>query len=200
METPVLLNPYRPGAGHPPPYLAGRDQEIEAFSKLLEQQTIIKNCILTGLRGVGKTVLLDEFKNVAISNGWLWTSNEISEAFSITEERLCYRIMTDLSMVTSGLAIKKAEEKKIGFTNEKTLTETFLNFKIIEHLYKNAPGLESDKLKHVLEYAWDRIKKSSQVRGLIFAYDEAQSLSDYPKKQTYALTMLLDVFQSIQRK
>ncbi|MDR0624575.1 MAG: ATP-binding protein [Treponema sp.] len=201
METPVLLNPYRPGAGHTPPYLAGRDREIENFLKLLDQRIIVKNCILTGLRGVGKTVLLDEFKNVAISHGWLWTGNEISESSSISEERLCYRIITDLSMVTSGIVIEKDEKRKIGFTGEKTTTELFLNFRLIDYLYKNAAGLESDKLKYILEYAWDHIKKNMpQVRGLIFAYDEAQSLSDDPKKQTYALTMFLDVFQSIQRK
>ncbi|MDR2630098.1 MAG: ATP-binding protein [Spirochaetaceae bacterium] len=201
MEASTLLNPYRPGAGCLPPYLAGRDREIENFAKLLDQHIVIKNCILTGLRGVGKTVLLDKFKNVAINKGWLWTSNEISESFSINEERLCYRIMTDLSMVTSGIIIEKDEEKKIGFTSEKSITEVFLNFKLIGFLYKNAAGLESDKLKYILEYAWSHIKKSMpQVRGLIFAYDEAQSLSDDPKKQTYALTMFLDVFQSIQRK
>jgi hypothetical protein len=201
MEASVLLNPYRPGAGHTPPYLAGRDREINKFAKLLDQKIVIQNCILTGLRGVGKTVLLDEFKNVAINRGWLWTSNEISESSLISEERLCYRIMTDLSMVTSGIVIEKDEKEKTGFTSEKTITKAYLNFKNIDFLYKNAAGLESDKLKYILEYAWTYIKATMpQVKGLVFTYDEAQSLSDDPKKQTYALTMFLDVFQSIQRK
>ena len=54
-----LKNPFRPGAGHMPPYLAGREPEIEEFKKLLNQEVILENMVLTGLRGVGKTVLLD---------------------------------------------------------------------------------------------------------------------------------------------
>ncbi|GHV36120.1 ATPase [Spirochaetia bacterium] len=201
MEVLNLLNPYRPGAGHTPPYLAGREQEIGNFVKLLDQQIIIKNCILTGLRGVGKTVLLDEFKNVAINEGWLWTSNEISESVSLTEERLCYRIMADLSIVTSGISIKKIREEPVGFTGKETEIDIPLNFRNIEDLFDEAAGLESDKLKYILEYAWDQIKRNMpQVKGLIFAYDEAQSLYDDTKNKTFALTMLLDVFQSIQRK
>ena len=51
------LNPFKPGAGHSPPHLAGRENEAEQFSKLLDQLDITQNVILTGLRGVGKTVL-----------------------------------------------------------------------------------------------------------------------------------------------
>ncbi len=64
-------NPFRPGAGHPPPYLAGRQMEREEFLRLLKQQTILENMVLTGLRGVGKTALLDSFKPVAMGNDWL---------------------------------------------------------------------------------------------------------------------------------
>lgn len=42
-----------------PPYLAGREEEKEQFGRLLEQTDILENMILTGLRGVGKTVLLE---------------------------------------------------------------------------------------------------------------------------------------------
>jgi hypothetical protein len=52
-------NLFRPGAGHMPPYPAGRETEKAEFRKLLNQDIILENLILTGLRGVGKTVLLD---------------------------------------------------------------------------------------------------------------------------------------------
>ena len=61
----VFPNPFRPGAGHPPPYLAGRETEILEFKQMLGQQTILQNVVLTGLRGVGKTVLLDTLKPLA---------------------------------------------------------------------------------------------------------------------------------------
>ena len=46
-------NPFRPGAGHMPPYLAGREPERQEFERLLTQSTILENLVLTGLRGVG---------------------------------------------------------------------------------------------------------------------------------------------------
>ena len=41
-ESPIFSNPFRPGAGHMPPYLAGRDKEEKEFHKLLQQKTILK--------------------------------------------------------------------------------------------------------------------------------------------------------------
>ena len=58
-ETKSFTNPYRPGAGHMPPFLAGRTHETKEFRKLLEQSLILENMVLTGLRGVGKTVLME---------------------------------------------------------------------------------------------------------------------------------------------
>ncbi len=83
-----FANPFRPGAGHMPPYLAGRSPEKRAFMKLLEQDVVLENAVLTGLRGVGKTVLLDTLKPLAISAGWLWVGTDLSESTSISEERL----------------------------------------------------------------------------------------------------------------
>jgi hypothetical protein len=65
-------NPYNPGAGSPPPELAGRDPLI-AQAKLAIERTRkgrpAKSFILLGLRGVGKTVLLNEFEQMAESAG-----------------------------------------------------------------------------------------------------------------------------------
>ena len=55
-----------------PPYLAGRELSYEEFRRLLGQDAILENMVLTGLRGVGKTVLLDTFKPIGIDEGWYW--------------------------------------------------------------------------------------------------------------------------------
>ena len=73
MDTTPFTNPFKPGAGHTPPYMAGRTEEIKEFSDLLKQKVILENMVLTGLRGVGKTVLLEKFKPIAIKiigYGW----------------------------------------------------------------------------------------------------------------------------------
>ncbi len=105
MSDAGIRNPFRPGAGHMPPYLAGRQHETEEFERLLKQDVILENLVLTGLRGVGKTVLLDTFKPLAIERGWLWVGTDLSESTSITEERIALRLITDLSVVTSSITV-----------------------------------------------------------------------------------------------
>jgi hypothetical protein len=68
-----IRNPYAPGAGQRPPELAGRDGELTAFDVLLERVSRgrpERSVILTGLRGVGKTVLLNALRSAAVRRGW----------------------------------------------------------------------------------------------------------------------------------
>ncbi len=73
-----VRNPYAPGAGQRPPELAGRDRELQQFDVVLERIARgrpERSLILTGLRGVGKTVLLNTFRSQAIQR--LWGSGKI---------------------------------------------------------------------------------------------------------------------------
>lgn len=68
-----VRNPYAPGAGTPPPELAGRDREIQAFGVLLRRMAAGRpeqSLALWGLRGVGKTVLLNAFGEEARAAEW----------------------------------------------------------------------------------------------------------------------------------
>jgi hypothetical protein len=68
-----VRNPYAPGAGQRPPELAGRDVELSAFDVVLERIARgrpERSLVLTGLRGVGKTVLLNQLRSAAIGRGW----------------------------------------------------------------------------------------------------------------------------------
>ena len=51
MSTVEFRNPFRPGAGHMPPYLAGRTNETDEFLRLLDQDAVMDNLLLTGIRG-----------------------------------------------------------------------------------------------------------------------------------------------------
>jgi len=73
-----VRNPYAPGAGQRPPELAGRDRELEMFEVVLERVARgrpERSMMLTGLRGVGKTVLLNTLRSQAIAR--LWGSGKI---------------------------------------------------------------------------------------------------------------------------
>lgn len=68
------LNPYNPGSGVQPSFLAGRDDEIAAFDLLVARtgnSRPARPMILSGLRGVGKTVLLRRLKALADHHQWL---------------------------------------------------------------------------------------------------------------------------------
>lgn len=68
-----IKNPFSPGAGSPPPELAGRDTILEQARVLLgriRERRPEKSILMTGLRGVGKTVLLNEMERMAMRAGY----------------------------------------------------------------------------------------------------------------------------------
>lgn len=183
-----------------PPYLAGREDEYEEFDRLLEQDQILENLVLTGLRGVGKTVLLETFKPRATEKGWLWATADLSESASISENALAERLLADLALITSSAtAPDPASRQEVGFTAPAQPKEVPLSHQLLVGVYNSTPGLTADKIKATLEFAWEHLKDRGQHR-VIFAYDEAQNLSDHASKEQFPLSVLLDVFQSIQSK
>jgi hypothetical protein len=82
-----VLNPYSPGAGTRPPALVGRDGEIEAMDVALQRLRRGRDGrsqLLTGLRGVGKTVMLNEFEQVAGGRGYFHEHVEVGEDGDLT--------------------------------------------------------------------------------------------------------------------
>ncbi len=68
-----IRNPYAPGAGQRPPELAGRDRELKQFEVTLERVAAgrpDRSMVLSGLRGVGKTVLLNALRSQAVNRAW----------------------------------------------------------------------------------------------------------------------------------
>jgi AAA ATPase domain len=77
-----IKNPFSPGAGSPPPELVGRDPILEQARVLLGRVKLKraeKSLLLTGLRGVGKTVLLSEIGRMAAAAGYRTISFEAYE-------------------------------------------------------------------------------------------------------------------------
>jgi hypothetical protein len=98
-------------------HVAGQTSEQEQFRKLLGQNPVLQNCIVTGLRGLGKTVLLETVKPIAQSEGWLWAGNDMSERSSLTEESLLKRVIVDLSALLSPMFISR-QQALPGFNRE----------------------------------------------------------------------------------
>lgn len=78
----ALDNPFTPNAGAEPAAVVGRDDQLESFDLLLariERQRTEQSMIITGLRGVGKTVLLGQFRHTALSREWVVVELEVSK-------------------------------------------------------------------------------------------------------------------------
>lgn len=73
------LNPYAPGSGLRPPAMVGREAQVEAFDTVVARtgnHLHNRGMVLSGLRGVGKTVLLNELRAHADSHGWFTVAIE----------------------------------------------------------------------------------------------------------------------------
>jgi hypothetical protein len=121
MELTRATNPYSAGAGTMPPFLAGRDHDVERFDSVLtrlEAGQHGRGLIYSGLRGVGKTVLLLEFEKVAAERGWDCTGVvEIGATtdFRTSISRMTHRLLRGLNRreaikdrVTQALGVLKA--------------------------------------------------------------------------------------------
>ena len=81
-----IMNPFSPGAGCPPPALVGRDNVLEQARILLGRvlrKRSAKSMLLTGLRGVGKTVLLSKMEEMARKEGYKTIKFEVQEDKSL---------------------------------------------------------------------------------------------------------------------
>jgi hypothetical protein len=95
-------NPYTPNAGAQPPALAGREDELTNFDVLLarlERGATEQSMIITGLRGVGKTVLLGAFRSKAEARQWATAEAEITKnsEFGANIGQLARRVLLQIA-------------------------------------------------------------------------------------------------------
>lgn len=98
-----VRNPFSPGAGTRPPLLVGRDPELEAMTvaiRRLGMGRFDRSMLLTGLRGVGKTVLLNEFGLIAEGEGWITAPLEVTEEVLLADAlaAVTRRMLLELSV------------------------------------------------------------------------------------------------------
>jgi AAA ATPase domain len=118
-------NPYTPGAGARPPLLAGRETELDDFTVALERLAAgrhARSFVLDGLRGVGKTVLLNEADVIAREHGWVSSGviecNE-DDDLALLMARLCHRSLRRLSTTRR---LSSGVERALGVLRAFTLS------------------------------------------------------------------------------
>ncbi|WP_290686715.1 MULTISPECIES: ATP-binding protein [unclassified Haematobacter] len=175
-------NPFAPGAGSRPPELAGRDAILEAAriscGRAVNGRSA-RSIMLLGLRGTGKTVLLNEIGRIAEQEGLLVSKVEAPEGESLA--RLIYPEMRKVMRSLSGVAAARhiATRGLQGLRNFASI------FKIevagIEVGVEPEPGLaDTGDLQYDLPDLFTLIGKAAQAagRGWILLIDEVQYLSE----------------------
>ncbi len=173
-------NPYTPGAGRKPRTLAGRDADLESFQGLVERLgagSLERSLVYTGLRGVGKTVLLMEFDVLASEAGW--ATSDVQEVgsqpdFRVTFARMAARLLTNMSRrhragerVERALAVVKAFAVAVPGSVE-------LRLDVVPASGVADSGDPEQDLVELLEEI-GRVAQANQM-GALFLVDEMQNL------------------------
>jgi hypothetical protein len=171
----VAKNPYVPGVGTPPRYLAGREPEIRRFQRYLEDfPEKRRNIRITGLRGVGKTVLLKRFESDAKAQPHDWV---------VIRRDLSPRLREELD-----LAMSLQEWLQIA------LEELSKSAKVKRRLARHST------LEERLRNAFIEVGRAAADagRGVAFLFDEAHTVYDQPKRGQYPLSALLGAVVAAQ--
>lgn len=172
-----IRNPYTPNAGSRPPELAGRGAELEQFRVLvgrLKRGATEQSMIIRGLRGVGKTVLLNAFEDRAESEGFLSYYHELTPDSSLVGE-----IARDVERALAQL--------KLSARAMKTVREVLEHLAAIKVTGPEGLGLAVD-IRKVDEGTISRdlselflalgAAAAAKKTGVVFLLDEVQFVSE----------------------
>lgn len=197
----MARNPYQPGVGTTPPYLADREQQLQRFRGYLRDfPEKRRNVRLSGLRGVGKTVLLKEFRDTAREHDWVVIRRDLTarlrqeDAFATAiadDLDTAIRAFSNMAKLRSLLA---GARRAIGEITVGLPDGTSISVKP-EASPSDASILE-DRLGEALVQVGRLAAKAS--RGVVFLYDEAHTLYDQPRQHQYPLGALLGAFVQAQ--
>ncbi|MBT2519106.1 ATP-binding protein [Streptomyces sp. ISL-90] len=177
-----VRNPYSPGAGRKPAALVGRDESLTEWAAALKRAEAGRSnqpFVLYGLRGVGKTVLLSEFRRNAAKREWIVAQIEAGSGKSVREllGEALYAPLADLARPAAGRRLVKALKTALSF---KTSYDTTGAWTFGLDLSGAAGGgadtgiLETDLRKLIVDLSG---AAEEEGVGLAILIDEAQDLA-----------------------
>lgn len=179
-----IRNPFSPGAGTPPPELAGRDELRESLRIALERAKIgrpAKSAMLVGLRGVGKTVLLDRVREDAEAAGIHTVRIEAPEGRSLPA-LLAPQLRQALLRLSQVDAAKQFAIRGLralaGFARKLKITYGDIEVGID---YDPEPGLaDNGDLEHDLQALFEQVGLAAKSAGTALAIfiDELQYVEE----------------------
>ena len=198
-------SPYRPGNGIDPPYLGDREEQIEAVRAFLKDPKNPRNVLITGLRGVGKTVLLNHLQGEAEEDGWLVIDREMSET-DVEPLTFANALLTDVNRALRRLSLSARLKDRAGVLLQAAvdvvgaLTVSYGEFRMTVDTKRRRAELQrrlDDDLKEAFTHICELCRKS-EYKGLVLRYDEFHVIRERTGAPT--LSALLSATSAVQQK
>ena len=183
MENELLrqeLNPFMPGAGMQPPELVGRERDLEIVDRMIARtklNNLDRGIIFSGLRGVGKTVLLVKLQEMAAGKNMLTTKIESSGNPDDDYEAIFHEI----NLAAMKIHLVGGLKKRLGDVISNIKSMSFGAFGLSASISRESSAQTSEnpfKLELLIESITTELKKSNS--GLYLFIDELQEMADEP--------------------
>jgi AAA ATPase domain len=192
-------NPFRPGVGKPPPYLADREAQLKRFRRYLDDfPENRRNVRVTGLRGVGKTVLIKEYRKAARARGWIVIKRDLTPRLN-EEVDFATAITADLEDAIQELSMVARLGRFVNTARESVSAVIDLGEGVAVKIgapKASKPAILEDRIRDAMVKLGLLARKAE--RGVLFLYDEAHVLYDRPRAGQFPLSALLSGFVEAQ--
>lgn len=197
-------SPYRPGMGLDPPYLGDRQQQIDRFRDFLEEPEAAHNVLVTGLRGVGKTVLLKHYGDIAEGAGWAvvdreWSQNDSDPA---AFRRLLLEDLARLALKLSVTERVKKTAQDFAHALRGLVSGIRVEYQGVGVRYDAGGGAaDTRRLDDELREAFIEVGElcaRSDRRGVMLRYDEFHAVEE--KRGSSTLSALLSAVAAAQQQ
>ena len=183
MENELLrqeLNPFMPGAGMQPPELVGRERDLEIVDRMIARtklNNLDRGIIFSGLRGVGKTVLLVKLQEMAAGKNMLTAKIESSGNPDDDYEAIFHEI----NLAAMKIHLVGGLKKRLGDVISNIKSMSFGAFGLSASVSRESSAQTSEnpfKLELLIESITAELRKSNS--GLYLFIDELQEMADEP--------------------
>lgn len=183
MENELLrqeLNPFMPGAGMQPPELVGRERDLEIVDRMIARtklNNLDRGIIFSGLRGVGKTVLLVKLQEMAAGKNMLTAKIESSGNPDNDYEAIFHEI----NLAAMKIHLVGGLKKRLGDVISNIKSMSFGAFGLSASVSRESSAQTSEnpfKLELLIESITTELRKSNS--GLYLFIDELQEMADEP--------------------
>ncbi len=197
-------SPYRPGMGTDPPYLGDREPQLRRFREYLDEPGVAHNVLVTGLRGVGKTVLLNHYREEAEQAGWLVIDREWAEA-DAEPPTFARTVLADLQHLARRLSLSERVKSAAGGLATGALdllSGLGVSYEGVELTYRRgerrtSPGRLDDDLRQALQQLGELCQRSEHP-GFVLRYDEFHVVEE--RTGQFTLSALLSACAAVQQR